>query len=919
MDYFFFFLPCFKGLTSNFQPPKVLSYVPKFFTRIQSQKKAQFRCSSIRPEQEINSDLLWQGKANHFFSTNSFEGLPVCLQFTSFKTTSLAAKHKMEDKEDNKTVFGDAEQMTYHDGVLEGSTVYDGESGSGYKSSGISGHKRTASSDRRLTSQVSQLQYNNNRVALDRSITGVVDLLDQLQSENKQRPLFYPTSATPSSMLNSKKAHLALIRKNSMKTAMKQPEDESVSGDSEELEDNHLKILKLNIKLDHNSHFSNLDKSAIAQILDDKITQVSKHLLSIKERIDDTSSKVFVTGDLNSGKSTFCNALLRRKVLPEDQQPCTTVFCEVVDSRENNGIEEVHAVPIGVEYDIKNETTYEIFTLKDLERLVGECDKYSILKVYVTDKRAVQDSLLRNGVVDIALIDAPGLNLDSYQTTEVFSRQEEIDLVVFVLSAENQFTLSAKEFIAAAANEKNLIFIVVNRFDSIKDKQKCMNRVLEQVQQLSPETYKDASQFVHFVSSNAIVDGLPDDDDDGNGNGSGEGSSHDRDNEPHPDFDHLEESLRNFVLKKRAYSKLQPAKTYLINLFDDIEELSSINQKLYLNDKTEMSKKLDEISPIYEESLVQSVKINEKIEAIIEETSHDVYSNTKESIYKTLNTVGDHPVVTYPGILHLPEYVFDTQEAIKKNILDSVNEAEQYARRQTSNAVENINTLAKDILKDEYKDEKIFRDDFMFTRRKDSLTRQIEAPLSVFDFIDPSLEGFLASLGFTKKTTDQVTIWKNSAMSIGVFALSRAMSTGRVVHNVFQYGSFFSLRTLQYLAIPVIIGVGVVGINYLVSDIPNALPRKLALKIKYQVQEMDYPHQNSERIAKECRKVLKYPARDVQSAFQSCLDKHYVEREKLLKDIKGCDVASAFFGKLLKKAVDQRNLISSLDLETPQL
>ena len=40
-----------------------------------------------------------------------------------------------------------------------------------------------------------------------------------------------------------------------------------------------------------------------------------------------------------------------------------------------------------------------------------------------------------------------------------FSRQEEIDLVVFVVSAENHFTLSAKEFIAAA-NEKGTCLLL---------------------------------------------------------------------------------------------------------------------------------------------------------------------------------------------------------------------------------------------------------------------------------------------------------------------------------------------------------------------------------------------------------------------------------------------------------------------------
>ena len=201
--------------------------------------------------------------------------------------------------------------------------------------------------------------------------------------------------------------------------------------------------------------------------------QQVKYLLNLKDRIDDTTSKVFVTGDLNAGKSTFCNALLRRKILPEDQQPCTAVFCEVIDaSKENNSIEEVHAVPIGKEYNIRDESTFEVYPLESLEDLVYDCDRFSLLKIYVLDHRSFQESLLHNGVIDIKLIDAPGLNMDLYQTTQVFSRQEEIDLVVFVVSAENHFTLSAKNLLLLL-RMKRYVFIVVNRFDHIKDKEKC--------------------------------------------------------------------------------------------------------------------------------------------------------------------------------------------------------------------------------------------------------------------------------------------------------------------------------------------------------------------------------------------------------------------------------------------------------------
>lgn len=816
---------------------------------------------------------------------------------------------------DTRTLLGDqAATLTYlrDEGVLEGSTVFDGDDHLKVEVQ----HNRSFSNDLHLKTQISQLQYNNNRIALDRSISSTVQILGELQVENKERPLFYPTNDLPDELLNSRKAHLALIRKNSIQTVksiQKQPAEQKDDGSQD------LKILKLNIKIDNNQ-VSKLDKSAIGQLLDEKIYQVSKHLLALKDRIDDTSSKVFVTGDLNSGKSTFCNALLRRKVLPEDQQPCTSVFCEVIDARENNGLEEVHAVPIGSTYDVKNESTFKIFALKDLEELVAECDKYSILKVYVNDRRTIDQSLLRNGVVDIAIIDAPGLNMDSFQTTEVFSRQEEIDLVVFVVSAENHFTLSAKEFIAATANEKRLIFIVVNRFDNIKDKNKCMNRILDQVQRLSPDTHKDAREFVHFVSSSNVVDHLPNDNGDDPGvGGSGDGnddSGNNPDDSIHPDFDHLENSLRNFVLQKRALSKLQPAKTYLTKLLNDIEALSSTNQKMYFSDRDDMVDKLNEIAPLYEDGLIQSVKANEKIEALIENTSKIVYDFTKNNVNSTLETVGDHPVVQYNGLLNIVEYTVETQRAITKKILDSVGASEDFARKKTTESIDAIKSLGRKALNEDYRSDKVFREEFMFSRRRDTISRNLDESISLFDFFDPSFESFLTVFGASDKIKDQVVLWKNSFLSLGLYAASGALTTGSLIKGAFQYGSLFSIKTLRYLILPLSIGVGVASLTYLVYDIPRALPRKLARKIKRQVTELDYPHQNSERVAKECRKVLKYPAREVQNAFQSSLDKQAVKKEKIMKAIKDADVASAFFGKLLKRTIDQRKLVESFDLDS---
>lgn len=146
---------------------------------------------------------------------------------------------------------------------------------------------------------------------------------------------------------------------------------------------------------------------------------------------DDVSSKVFITGDVNTGKSALCNSLLKQRLLPEDQLPCTNVFSEILEARENDGIEEVHAIPLNIAptlkeaidmYSIQNPKTYEIHTLKELPDLVPQNGKYALLKIYIKDdKRPASTSLLRNGTVDISLIDSPGLNMDSLQTAEVMS------------------------------------------------------------------------------------------------------------------------------------------------------------------------------------------------------------------------------------------------------------------------------------------------------------------------------------------------------------------------------------------------------------------------------------------------------------------------------------------------------------------
>ena len=527
-------------------------------------------------------------------------------------------------------------------------------------------------------------------------------------------------------------------------------------------------ILKLDLKLGALSQTElvhSLEKNSIASLLDGKISQSLRHLLSLRDRIEDTSSKVLVTGDLNAGKSTFCNALLRRKLLPEDQQPCTSIFCEVLDARENGGIEEVHAVHKEATYNRLDESTYDVYRILELEKIVVDSDRYTQAKVYVKDIRAIDESLLNNGVVDISLIDAPGLNMDSLKTHAVFAREEEIDVVVFVVSAANHFTLSAKEFIWNAAREKAYIFIVVNGFDMIRDQERCQRMILEQVSSLSPRTFKESAELVHFVSSNAIpvmppmIEGGSGESgssggpgDDGNDNGDDEdepegkhgknreeevkGKGKGKEKEKMQDFENLEQALRRFVLEKRAQSKLAPAKTYLMNVLGDVNTLAAVNRDVAQSELDRVSKELQELEPVYERSQKAQAEVSADIDRMIEETCLEIYDHTRSSLSSTISRVAEEDLgVAYPGIWNAFQYGEDIKTAMLDQISAAVTNCEQHARERTVRGVSDIKDLGVLHLGSEYTD-MTFRSDMMFRRKRDVLARQVDAPIEIWDFFD---------------------------------------------------------------------------------------------------------------------------------------------------------------------------------------
>ncbi|CAN9119606.1 Transmembrane GTPase [Alternaria arborescens] len=791
-------------------------------------------------------------------------------------------------------------------------------------------------------SHVLQLRYNQNKNALGRAIAGTIETLKSFQEMNLKWPAHYPSVQ----VAEKQKAHLRSESRPGLQHTqsaignfdpdMRSPErprgprragttigddpaaESSAAAEQKRREEPRLvtpqlahdfSVLKLELRMGGRTQTDlvhSLEKNSVASLLDGQIQQSIRHLFSLKERIEDTSSKVLVTGDLNAGKSTFCNALLRRKVLPEDQQPCTSIFCEVLDFRENGGVEEVHAIPIGSTYNRNDESTYVVFDIKDLEKIVIDNDHFAQCKIYIKDIRDVDESLLNNGVVDIALIDAPGLNADSLKTTAVFARQEEIDVVVFVVSAANHFTESAKNFIFTAAREKAYMFMVVNGFDTIRDQNRCQEMILKQVANLSPATFKESSELVHFVSSNAIPMGAggspPDDDGDDDPSDKGKG----KEAEKQRDFADLEASLRRFVLEKRARSKLAPAKTYLLNVLGDMNNLATVNRDVSQSELDRVKKEIEALEPEFEESKKSRTEAGEAVDRMVEDTTSDVYGYTRDTLNNCIARVAEQDLgIDYPGLFSAYQYAEDIRDSMLHEVTESVRLCEEHARTQAVQGYNGIKNLGVLHLGNNLYADVMFRPERMFRKSVHALARQVDIDIDLWDFFD------IASLW----ERQEKAAGAGMAMTVAGVVGGRLVGGVGWVDGALGAAKVMGTSNMRRLIIPGLIAGVALGVSYVLASVPKSLPHRLSAKLSQQLAAIDYTHSNALRISSEVRRALKGPANDVRIGLQRNVEKLQLQKEETTKLKAETEVARKYFGNLVRSSNDLRQTVQRVDLE----
>lgn len=111
------------------------------------------------------------------------------------------------------------------------------------------------------------------------------------------------------------------------------------------------------------------------------------------------------------------------------------------------------------------------------------------------------------------------------------------------------------------------------------------------------------------------------------------------------------------------------------------------------------------------------------------------------------------------------------------------------------------------------------------------------------------------------------------------------------------------------------IALAIAASAYVLQQIPNSLPPRLASKISVQLAELDYVHTNSSRLSSSVRQVLRYPADNLRVGLDKSVKDLGSRRDETVK-VKGeSERAGKFFRELVRESEVQRSMVAAVDLE----
>ena len=361
--------------------------------------------------------------------------------------------------------------------------------------------------------------------------------------------------------------------------------------------------------------------------------------------------------------------------------------------------------------------------------------------------------------------------------------------------------------------------------------------------------------------------------------------------------------MRSFVLEKRCKSKLAPAKVYLENILSDVCILSESNRQMASEELAKVRSELERAEPEYQDTLIRREVVLEKVERLAEETCSVIDSMTREKLQNSVDDIENSvsALVPWNGLLHIWQYATDLRYVMADLFVDRVKSCEVEAKEKTRSGVCDILTIAED-------SNAMAQTDAMSLFSKPDAARistgKLKDELSL-DFAD------------IFEVQDKLGVASVSLGAVTMFS-SKALGYKSLIHSLFDITNTVGVSNVRKWAVPVVTAAGLGLLVYIAADMKHALARKTARKLRAHVRDSTMVHNEAMRITKECRRVFKSNAWEIQNRFQKEIEAHERRRAEQEKAAKDGEQAVIYFGKVFDKADELARWVAAVEVEVEE-
>ena len=550
----------------------------------------------------------------------------------------------------------------------------------------------------------------------------------------------------------------------------------------------------------------------------------SERINSIKSRLGDDVFRLVIVGEFSRGKSTFVNALLRRKILPASKKPTTAIISKIIYG-DNPKFQ--------LNYKLKNAT--QILSEDEFKKLTAPKEPDEILESIDHAEISYPLEFCKDGV---EVVDTPGTNdLDKARLNVTYGYLKRADAVILMLSATQPLTQSEINFLndKILGNTINDIFFVISHKDDLSDyeSENVKKFITQNLKQNLPSAVNLKNRIFLVSGLGALVYHL---------NLRGEKLTTRQQLILPQTFDEtgfpaLESSLGKFLTDDKGAARLQKYGREIINVIDTMQHDISINIGIVKHSAEEIREKVERFDKTFNEAKGHAEIISANMQS-----AFDVFISNVEIKFR--NAVNE--------IINIATASLDNLSAMSTN--DIKISLEQKVNVEMNHFLDKLIAEWRETLAAENK-------------------KAQTALAKIWSDIDVTYKKEFSFAEVTDNTNFELSL-KNDEDLPAYFA----DMAGNFVNNVFK-----SNQNFRYRAVNVIGALGS-GIGYLATSAYNYFtdndPQKNRLRsVREQITK--YYEQQGRDLKSQLESHTRKICSNVQTAINACID--YMDRQ--LKDI----------------------------------